>query len=125
MLSYVLRTRLESLARIYKDRIESVGVIVNESHTTYGLEGERSGMSATRSWISYIMFRSSQARRKARTYQEWSQNYDTGTLSVTRAQYRIVNPAYVKDRSQATLRRKRFYHDLMHGLTNPRIQISK
>jgi len=40
MSSYVLRTRLESLARIYKDRIESVGVIVSESHTTYRLGGE-------------------------------------------------------------------------------------
>ena len=33
-------TRLKSLAGIYKDRIESVGVIISESHTTYHLEGE-------------------------------------------------------------------------------------
>jgi hypothetical protein len=42
MSSYVLRTSgcLESLARIYKVRIESVGDVVSESHTTYRLEGE-------------------------------------------------------------------------------------
>jgi hypothetical protein len=39
--------------------------------------------------------------------------------------YRIVDLAHVKDRSQATLRRKRRHHDLMHGLTNPRIRVSK
>ena len=63
--------------------------------------------------------------KKARTYQGWSQNDNTaGNLSVTHVPYHIVNLAHIKDRSQTTLRRKGFHHELMHGLTNPRIRIS-
>ena len=36
-----------------------------------------------------------------------------------------MDPAHVKDGSQATPRRKRFHHDVMHDLRSPRIRISK
>ena len=48
-----------------------------------------------------------------------------GTLSVTHKLYCIVDLAHIKDHSQATLRRKRFHHEVIHDLRNPRIQISK
>ena len=125
MSSYVLRTRLESLARFYKDRIKSVGVIVSESHN---LRPRRREIRDVRNKILDIeshvqeITGTKKGSDEPRMVPEL-RHYDT--LSVTRVPYRIVDLAHVKDRSQATLRRKRFHHELMHGLTDPRIRISK
>jgi hypothetical protein len=125
MSPYTLRTHLESLARIYKDRIDSVGVIVSESHN---LPPRRREIRDVRNKILDIESNVQDITGTKKGSDEpilVPELRHCGTLSVTHVPYRIVNLAHVKDRSQATLRRKRFHHELMHGLTNPRIWISK
>src|SRR6266566_7703241 len=117
MSSYVLRTRLESLARIYKDRIESVGrhckrVSQLTASKARNQECQKQGLGYRKSCSGIT-----DTKKSSDELSIVPELRHYGALSVTRVPYRIVDLAHVKDRSQATLRRKSFHHELMHRLT--------